>query len=164
MPPPLSSPSLVDGASKDIDTDPAGGKRVRLAAKGRLRVPRDKAGEGLLIIRRRANIDSAIHPSRDTPVLKKLIYAAVSVLALAAPHPIASAQAERELMQQWLNSQCQINPASPVCRRLIVRKQPVTRPGTFRPYPGPIDLCPPPQFRLDPRDGCVAVIRHRGER
>jgi hypothetical protein len=96
--------------------------------------------------------------------VKKLIYAAAAVLALSAPHPGASAQGERKLMQQWLDSHCQANPASPECREAVVRKQPGARPGAFHPYSGPIDLCPPPQFRLDPRDGCVAVVRHRGER
>jgi hypothetical protein len=93
--------------------------------------------------------------------VKKLIYSAAAVLALVAPYPVESAQSERELMQQWLNSQCQVNPASPVCRQLIVRKQPVTRPGTFHPYPGPIDLCPPPYYKLDARDGCIEVRRVR---
>jgi hypothetical protein len=90
--------------------------------------------------------------------MKKLIfYAAAGVLALS--HPVASAQDERELMQRWLDSHCQVNPARPECREAVVRKQPVGRPGTFHPYPGPINLCPPPQFRLDPRDGCVEVHR-----
>jgi hypothetical protein len=80
--------------------------------------------------------------------MRKLIYAAAGVLALS--HPAASAQGERELMQRWLDSHCQANPASPECREAVVRKQPVARPGTFHSYPGPIDLCPPPQFRLIP--------------
>ena len=88
--------------------------------------------------------------------MTKLIYAAPLIL-VAAPHPVASAQGERDLMQQWLNAHCQVNPASPACRHPNVTKQPVARPGTFHPYPGPIDLCPPPKFRLDARDGCVAV-------
>jgi len=62
--------------------------------------------------------------------MKKLIfYAAAGVLALS--HPAASAQGERELMQRWLDSHCQANPASPECREAVVRKQPVARPGTF---------------------------------
>jgi hypothetical protein len=96
--------------------------------------------------------------------MTKLIYAAALILALASPHAVASAQGERELMQQWLNSHCKVDPDSPACHQVIVRKQPVARPGTFHPYPGPIDLCPPPLFRLDPRDGCVEVGLHRGER
>ena len=102
--------------------------------------------------------------SRDRTFMPKLIYAAASLLALTAPLAVASAQGNRELMQQWLNSHCQLNPANPECRQAFVTKQPLTRHGTFHPYPGPIDLCPPPQFRLDPRDGCVEVGLHRGER
>ena len=93
--------------------------------------------------------------------MKKLIYGAVSVLALSTPHPVASAAREREVMQRWLDAHCQANPAGPECREAVARKQPVARPGTFHPYPGPIDLCPPPQFRWDPRDGCVEVRLHR---
>jgi hypothetical protein len=96
--------------------------------------------------------------------LPKLNFAGALLLTLAAAHGLARAQDERERMQQWLGSHCQVNPASPVCHQLIVGKQPVARPGAFHPYPGPIDLCPPPQFRLDPRDGCVEVGLHRVER
>src|SRR5438067_13247283 len=91
--------------------------------------------------------------------MTKLIYAAALILALAATHAVA--QSRQGDMQQWLNSHCGMHPASPVCGQLIVRKQPVTRPGTFRPYPGPIDLCPPPYFKLDARDGCIEVRRVR---
>jgi hypothetical protein len=91
--------------------------------------------------------------------MRKLIYVAAGVLALS--HPAASTQGERELMRRWLDSHCQANPASPECREPVVRKQPVGRPGTFHPYPGPIDLCPPPYFKLDPRDGCVEARRVR---
>jgi len=93
--------------------------------------------------------------------MTKLIYVAALTLALAAPQLGASAQGERDLMQQWLGSHCEADPASPVCHEVIVRKQRVARPGKFHPYPGPLDLCPPPQFRLDPRDGCVEVGLHR---
>ena len=93
--------------------------------------------------------------------MTKLIYA--SVLALVTLQA-ASAQSERELLQQWLDSHCQVNPGSSVCHQVIIKKQSVARPGTFQPYPGPIDLCPPPQFRLDPRDGCADIGLHRGER
>jgi len=89
----------------------------------------------------------------------KLNFAAALILALAATPALAWAQGQREQMQQWLNAHCQANPASPECREAVVRNQPVGRPGSFHPYPGPIDLCPPPYFKLDPRDGCVEM-RH----
>lgn len=96
--------------------------------------------------------------------MTKPFYAVASVLVFAALHGVASAQGESELMQQWLNSHCQVNSASPVCHQVIIRKQPVGRRGTFHPYTGPIDLCPPPESRLDPRDGCVEVGLSRIER
>jgi hypothetical protein len=37
--------------------------------------------------------------------MTKLIYAASLLLVLAVPDTFASAQGERELMQQWLDSQ-----------------------------------------------------------
>lgn len=80
------------------------------------------------------------------------------VLALAATHALAWAQGERDKMQQWIGSYCEANPDNPACHHV---KQRVARPGKFHPYPGPIDLCPPSQFRLDPRDGCVEVGLHR---
>jgi hypothetical protein len=93
--------------------------------------------------------------------MTKLIYAASLLLVLAVPDTFASAQGERELMQQWLDSQCQVNPGSPLCRQAFDTKQPAARLGTFHPYPGPMDLCPAPEFRLDLRDGCVKVGLHR---
>jgi len=77
----------------------------------------------------------------DRTGMTHLIYAAALILALAAPHAVISAPGEREQMQQWLNSHCQLNAANPECRQVIVRKQRVARPGKFHPYPGPIDLC-----------------------
>jgi len=52
--------------------------------------------------------------------MTKLIYVAALTLALAAPQLGASAQGERDLMQQWLGSHCEADPASPVCHEVIV--------------------------------------------
>ena len=93
--------------------------------------------------------------------MKKLIYAAASVLALAAPHSQAWAQGQREQMQQWLNAHCWVNPASPECLEAVVNKQPVARPAMPQTNAGPNDLCPPPYFKLDARDGCIEVRRVR---
>jgi len=92
--------------------------------------------------------------------MRTLIYAAALIMALAAPHAGASAQDERELIQQWLNAHCQVNPASPVCRQAVVTK-PATRPAMPQTNAEPNDLCPPPYFKLTARDGCVEVRRVR---
>ena len=71
-------------------------------------------------------------PSVSPPKAKMLlVYAAASVLALAAPHSHPWAQGQREQMQQWLKAHCWVNAASPECREAVVRKQSVGRPGTF---------------------------------
>jgi len=44
----------------------------------------------------------------------------------------------------------------PGCPQVIVRKQPVGRRGTFH---STQDLCPPPKFRFNPRDGLPAKSR-----
>jgi hypothetical protein len=53
-----------------------------------------------------------------------------------------------------------IRPARNVVRQLSESSRSVDQ-ARSHPYPGPIDLCPPPYFKLDPKDGCVEVRRDR---
>lgn len=100
--------------------------------------------------------------------MRQHVYDAISAAGVVALAVVLSSTAFGQATPDFLSELgrlCSADRASmhaDLCR--LLREPVVAAPAPRRPaapaaHPGGHDLCPPPRYRVDPRDGCVEVPR-----